>query len=35
MDAGERSVRLELGSEQVELAYEAMSSARLDPELPW
>jgi len=35
VDAGEESVRLEMGSEQVELRYEAISSARLDPELPW
>lgn len=35
MDAGEDSVRLDLGTEELELSYEAISSARLDPELPW
>lgn len=34
-DAGEESVRLDLGDEQVDLKYEAIASARLDPELPW
>lgn len=34
-NAGEESVRLDLGEEQVDLKYEAIASARLDPELPW
>ena len=34
-DAGEEMVRLDLGTEQIDLSYEVISSARLDPELPW
>lgn len=34
-DAGEETIRLDLGQEQVDLRYESISSARLDPELPW
>ncbi|MHB8896550.1 MAG: ribosome maturation factor RimP [Candidatus Geothermincolia bacterium] len=34
-DAGEDTIRLDLGQEQVDLNYELISSARLDPELPW
>jgi len=34
-DAGEESVKLDLGAEQMDLKYEAIASARLDPELPW
>ena len=34
-NAGEESVRLDLGEEQVDLMYGAIASARLDPELPW
>jgi ribosome maturation factor RimP len=34
-EAGEESVRFELGQEQIELKYESIASARLDPELPW
>jgi ribosome maturation factor RimP len=33
--AGEDTIRLDLGHEQVDLSYEMISSARLDPELPW
>ena len=35
LEAADESVRLELGTEQIDLSYEAISSARLDPELPW
>jgi len=34
-DAGEETIRLDLGQEQIDLRYESISSARLDPELPW
>lgn len=34
-DAGEETVRLDLGDEELELRYDSMTSARLDPELPW
>ncbi len=33
--AGEDSIRLDLGTEQVDFTYESIASARLDPELPW
>ena len=35
MDAGEVSFALELGNELLELKYESVSMATLDPELPW
>ena len=35
LEAAEGSIRLDLGTEQIDLSYEAISSARLDPELPW
>jgi ribosome maturation factor RimP len=35
LDATDESVRLDLGTEQIDLTYEAISSCRLDPELPW
>ena len=35
VEASGESVRLDLGTEQIDLSYEAISSARLDPELPW
>jgi len=35
LEAADESVRLDLGTEQIDLSYEAISSARLDPELPW
>lgn len=35
LEATEESVRLDLGTEQIDLTYEAISSSRLDPELPW
>jgi ribosome maturation factor RimP len=35
LEAAEGSVRLDLGTEQIDLSCEAISSARLDPELPW
>lgn len=34
-DAGEETVRLDLGEEQIELMYGSIASARLDPEMPW
>jgi len=34
-DAGDGSIKLEVGQESMELSYESISSARLDPELPW
>lgn len=34
-DAGEETIRLDLGTEQIDLSYAVISSARLDPELPW
>lgn len=35
MDAGDESFALEMGHELLELKYESVSTARLDPELPW
>lgn len=35
VSAGEDSFTLELGEEHLELKYESLSGARLDPELPW
>ena len=35
VEASGEAVRLDLGTEQIDLSYEAISSARLDPELPW
>jgi ribosome maturation factor RimP len=34
-ETGEESVRLDLGQELMDLKYEGIASARLDPELPW
>ncbi len=34
-EAGEWSLLLDVGNELLELKYECLSSARLDPELPW
>jgi len=33
--AGEESIQLDLGLETLELKYESIQTARLDPELPW
>jgi ribosome maturation factor RimP len=35
MSAGDESFTLDTGEEMLELGYETVSSARLDPELPW
>ncbi|MBK5093113.1 MAG: ribosome maturation factor RimP [Actinobacteria bacterium] len=35
VSAGEDSFTLELGEELLEFRYESLSSAKLDPELPW
>jgi ribosome maturation factor RimP len=35
VSAGSDSFSLDLGEEQLELRYESLSCARLDPELPW
>jgi ribosome maturation factor RimP len=34
-DAGDETMRLDTGLEVIELRFDAVSSARLDPELPW
>jgi ribosome maturation factor RimP len=34
-DAGDAGVTIDLGREQVELKYESVAGARLEPELPW